>query len=366
VHFCGFPLRRLQQVCPLSRSLASTAVSRLPNNMVRIYKHPHRRHSLGSGGLAGNEGGDRVVPMTLQNKLMRGRLLRFLALQGKVVVAIRTHNVFRWFLISVYLCSVGSSTNCAFASTPPAADLMPLTDAAGDTLPDAPAAKIPVTEKGLPLAILKDQISVWTSPVRIRSHDLIWLLPLGAATGVTLATDPDAMRDLSRNPGFNKDSVNASNALLGGEIAVPVALYGVGLFNGNAHARETGILSGEALADSVVLDQVTKIIFRRERPLYNNASGDFFSSNAGNNSFPSSHSMLAWAIAGVTAGEYPSKWVQLGAYSLASSVSLMRVLGQEHFPTDVLVGGAAGWLIGHYVFKKHAVHPLTSTARGKL
>ena len=63
--------------------------------------------------------------------------------------------------------------------------------------------------------------------------------------------------------------------------------------------------------------------------------------------------MLAWTVAGVIAGEYPSKWVQLSAYSVASSVSLMRVLGQEHFPTDVLVGGAAGWLIGHSVFEKH-------------
>jgi hypothetical protein len=104
---------------------------------------------------------------------------------------------------------------------------------------------------------------------------------------MTLATDTDAIRDLSRNPGFNKDSVNASNALLGGGIAIPVTLYGVGLFKGDAHAREAGILSGEALADSVVLDQVTKIIFRRERPHYNNAAGDFFSSKAGrNNSFP--------------------------------------------------------------------------------
>ncbi len=232
-------------------------------------------------------------------------------------------------------------------------------------MPDAPSTQIPVTEKGLPLAILKDQVAIWTSPVRIRTHDLIWLLPLGAATGLTLATDTDAMRDLSRNPSFDKDSVNASSALLGGEIAIPVTLYGLGLFKGDAHARETGILSGEALADSVVLDQVTKIIFRRERPLYNNAAGDFFSSNPGNNnSFPSSHSMLAWTIAGVTAGEYPSKWVQLSVYSLATSVSLMRVLGQEHFPTDVLVGGAAGWLIGHYVFKKHSAHPLTKAVRG--
>jgi hypothetical protein len=143
-------------------------------------------------------------------------------------------------------------------------------------LPDAPAAPGPVTAKSLPLAILKDQISVWTSPVRIRPHDLIWLLPLGAATGVTLAADPDVMRNVSRDPAFNKDSVNAPNYLLASAIAVPVALYGVGLLKGSAHGRETGLLSGEALVDSVVLDEVTKIILRRERPLYNNAAGDFF------------------------------------------------------------------------------------------
>jgi membrane-associated phospholipid phosphatase len=285
---------------------------------------------------------------------------------SQVAIPICIHNFFRLLLVSLCLWPLGRSTGYAFASTVQETDWMPPVNEPGGTLPDAPAAQIPVTEKGLPVAILKDQVAIWTSPVRIRAHDLIWLLPLGAATGLTLATDTNAMRDLSHNPSFNKDSVNASNALLGSEIAIPATLYGLGVFRGDAHARETGILSGEALADSVVLDQVTKIIFRRERPLYNNAAGDFFSSKAGNNnSFPSSHSMLAWTVSGVIAGEYPSKWVQLSAYSLASSVSLMRVLGQEHFPTDVLVGGAAGWLIGHYVFKKHSAHPLTKTAHGK-
>jgi hypothetical protein len=117
--------------------------------------------------------------------------------------------------------------------------------------------------------------------MRIRTHDLIWPLPLGAATGMTLATDTGAMRCVSRDRTFNKDNVNASNYLLGGGIAVPVGLYSVGLFKGNAHARETGIVSGEALVDSVVVEEVTKIIFRRERPLYNNPAGDFFAPNVG-------------------------------------------------------------------------------------
>lgn len=230
-------------------------------------------------------------------------------------------------------------------------------EAPGQTLPDAPGTPTGVTEKGLPLAILKDQIPLWTSPSKIRTHDLVWLLPLGAAMGVTLSSDTDAMRDVSRDRAFNKDNVNASNILLGSEIAIPVGLYGVGLLEGNAKARQTGIVGGEALADGVIFEELTKIIFRRERPLYHNAAGDFFASGVGaNGSFPSSHSTLAWALTGFLVGEYPSKWVQLGLYSMSTGISLTRVLGQEHFPTDVLVGSAAGWLIGQYVSRKHRPH----------
>src|SRR3984885_2412626 len=191
-----------------------------------------------------------------------------------------------------------------------------------EALPDAPEAQSSLTQKRLPLAILKDQIPIWTSPAQVRTPDLIWLMPLGAATGVALATDTTVMRDVSHDRTFNKDNVNVSNTLLGSEFAIPVGLDGVGVCKHDAHARETGILSGEALADSVVVVEVSKLIFRRERPLYNNAAGDFFAPNVGTNgSFPSSHSMLAWTLAGGIAGEYPSKRGQLGVYSIASGVS---------------------------------------------
>jgi PAP2 superfamily len=281
-----------------------------------------------------------------------------------VKYAISTGDMFRWILVFFCIYTGTCPVSSAFAVDPPAAAEAAPMAVPEDPLPEAPA-QIKVTEKGLPRAIVKDQISIWTSPVRIRAHDLIWLLPLGAATGLTLATDTDAMRDLSRDRSFNKDNVNASNYLLGCEIAVPVGLYGIGLLKDDAHARETGIVSSEALASSVVVEEVTKIIFRRERPLYNNAAGDFFSNASANRSFPSSHSMLAWTLAPIIAGEYPSKWVQAGAYSVASGVSLTRVLGQEHFPTDVLVGGIAGWLIGNYVFEKRHVHHAAALLQAK-
>ena len=289
------------------------------------------------------------------------------SIASKVEDMLFSRSMLRWFVGSFWIFIDVYPWSFAFGADPPAAARISVPAPSEDGLPDAPEMPIPTTEKGLPLAILKDQVPIWTSPVRVRMHDLIWLLPLGAATGVALTTDTDVMRDVSRDRSFNKDNANVSNSLLGCQMAIPVGLYSVGILNGNAHARETGILSGEALVDSVVVVEVTKVIFRRERPLYNNAAGDFLAPNVvTNGSFPSSNSMLAWTLAGVIASEYPSKRVQLSVYSIASGVSLTRVLGQEHFPSDVLVGAAAGWLIGHYVFERHQIHRVAHARRAKV
>ena len=236
------------------------------------------------------------------------------------------------------------------------------TSAAQAALPDAPVAQVEtqndVTVLGLPMAVLHDQKGIWTSPARIRTKDLIWLAPLAAATGVSLATDHRTMSSVvSQDPGFNSASVNVSNGLIGGFIAAPVVLFGVGQFGHNAKARETGLLGAEALVDGVVVEQGLKLMTWRERPPADNARGLFYQRAAGvDSSFPSSHSTLAWASAAVIAEEYRSPWVQAGVYTLATGVSLTRVLGQAHFPTDVLVGSAAGWLVGHYVAKRHHRH----------
>jgi membrane-associated phospholipid phosphatase len=120
------------------------------------------------------------------------------------------------------------------------------------------------------------------------------------------------------------------------------------------HARETGLLSAEALLDGLVVEQGIKLITWRERPNVDGQHGRFFQSSAGvDSSFPSSHSVVAWATASAIASEYPSHWTQFFVYSAATGVSLTRVMGQQHFPSDVLVGSAAGWLIGHYVVQRH-------------
>lgn len=222
-------------------------------------------------------------------------------------------------------------------------------------LPNAPKPQDDVSVKALPLNVLKDQKPIWTSPAQIRVKDLDWLVPLAAVTGLAIATDHDAMvHVVPKDAQFNQRSVDASNALTGGMIAAPVGLLGWGLFKKNPRAREAGLLGAEAMGDGVVLEQGMKLVFWRERPSADNANGKFFQGGAGiDSSFPSSHSLITWSSAAVLADEYPSTLSRLLIYSAATGVSMTRVMGQEHFPADVLVGSAAGWLVGHYVFRRH-------------
>lgn len=226
---------------------------------------------------------------------------------------------------------------------------------ANGALPDAPQAQSEndVSIRALPVNILHDQKTIWTSPFHLRAGDLKVLVPLLAATGAAVATDERALRDVvSHDPGFNNANTNASNVMIGGFIAAPVIFYGVGHFHDNEHARETGLLGAEALLDGVVLEQGMKLIFWRERPNQDEGHGHFFQSSAGwDSSFPSSHSMLAWSEAAVIAGEYRQPWTQVLVYTGAAGISLTRIMGQQHFPADVLVGSACGWLVGHYVYK---------------
>ncbi|HKO20485.1 MAG TPA: phosphatase PAP2 family protein [Acidobacteriaceae bacterium] len=214
--------------------------------------------------------------------------------------------------------------------------------------------------KHAPLNVLGDTYRIFTSPIYLRAGDLKWMVPMAAAAGVSLSQDSHVSRDIvSHDPGFNNTADNISYDLEYSFLAGSATMYGAGLFRGNDHLRETGFLSGEAQVDALIFDSIVKLGSFRERPNADNFSGRFFQLSAGpDSSFISGHAIDAWSAAAVIAAEYPSPWVQVGAYSGATATALTRVLAEKHFPTDVLLGSAAGWMIGHYVVRAHHHHPI--------
>jgi hypothetical protein len=73
-----------------------------------------------------------------------------------------------------------------------------------------------------------------------------------------------------------------------------------------------------------------------------------------NNSFPSGHTATAFMGAELVRLEYwdASPWYGIAAYSLATSVGLMRIYNERHWATDILAGAGAGILsarIGYWL-----------------
>ena len=207
----------------------------------------------------------------------------------------------------------------------------------------------------------EDEKGIFTSPLRVHPKDAYWLMPLGAATGFAFAYDADAAQAI----GVDANRANIANTITdfgsfyatGAESA---GIYFLGLARNNPKLAETGRLSAEAILDSGTVALVTKLASNRQRPLQGNGRGNFWASGTSHwefdSSFPSDHATASMALARVVAGEYPHWYVALPAYGFAESIGISRILANQHFPSDVLVGQAIGFLSGSYVLNHRALY----------
>lgn len=107
-----------------------------------------------------------------------------------------------------------------------------------------------------------------------------------------------------------------------------------------------------------LVSYVLKESFRHERPkLYLERmgwEGSFtvldYHLLTGHSSFPSGHSMAAWALFTLTAALIRKGWVSVLCLLLAVSVSLSRVYLVAHFLRDVIAGAVIGFVLGYMTY----------------
>lgn len=247
----------------------------------------------------------------------------------------------------------------AFAQTP----------AEGRQTPD-PSAKpqehspdfvpVPVDLKSLPRNLFEDQKNFWTTPFHMSDADLHLIVPLAFAGAALVASDTAIEKHVPTDPTTVSHAVTASNAGLGAMAGLGAGMFLWGHVTNNEQERETGLLSGEAGIDALLDTEVFKYAFGRERPFTGSGRGKFFQ---GGTSFPSEHASISWAIASVIAHEYPGPFTQFLVYGLASGVSAARIVGHQHFTSDVVLGSALGWYLGRQVFRAHSQYSDAEIAR---
>lgn len=193
---------------------------------------------------------------------------------------------------------------------------------------------------------LQDQKEIYSAP--FKPSNFKWDGLLLAGTAVLIATDRRTSRAL---PTGHVDLFrNITNISLGSTAATAGGLWAYGLKKKNEHAKETGELELETLANTFLVYTPMQFIAGRERPEEGTGNGRFWRHGGFNTSFPAGHPMFTWAMATVLAHEYPKPWVKLLAYGAATSVSMGRFLGREHFASDVLVGSVLGYAIATHIF----------------
>jgi membrane-associated phospholipid phosphatase len=206
---------------------------------------------------------------------------------------------------------------------------------------------------------LEDQKQLYLAPLKV--SNLKWdSLFLGGAAAL-FATDLQVERVV---PTANVDRYHtvAAVSLVGTSVTLS-GVWAYGIKTHNQHAKETGELELEALANTFLIYTPMQLIAARERPDEGKGSGRFLVDHSFNTSFPAGHPMFTWTMASVVAHEYPRTWVRLLAYGAASSISVSRIMGRNHFASDVWVGTLLGYFIGSHVFHARCNPGLSESCR---
>jgi membrane-associated phospholipid phosphatase len=154
-----------------------------------------------------------------------------------------------------------------------------------------------------------------------------------------------------------------------GALIIGTSMYATGRLAKNEHLASLGLHGTEALMLGEVAGGVLKGFIGRQRPyvtpqnshsfgfLRGFAEGDKF------RSFPSGHSLAAFAAAAAvsseTSGWWPNtRWIFGPAlYAGATLTAVSRMYDNRHWASDVIVGGGLGTFAGLKVIRYNNAHP---------
>jgi len=195
-----------------------------------------------------------------------------------------------------------------------------------------------------------------TQPVRYKTSD--WIAVAGVAGSAVLLYTQDQQVfdffDRQLPEGAAKNYSQFSDLGGNGLLSLPLlgGMYWAGASRSDCRMKEASLAGLQAFVLSAGAAWLVKSLAGRPRPNAGFESDDWHGPFSGHDAFPSGHTTRAFAVATVLAGYYKDKmWVGITAYGLAAFTASGRLLSGEHWPSDVFVGMALGYVIGRGVLK---------------
>lgn len=153
-----------------------------------------------------------------------------------------------------------------------------------------------------------------------------------------------------------------------GAFLIGFSMYAVGRLAKNDEVADLGLHGTEAILVGLGLTMGLKVLAGRARPYLGRDDPHNFGflrgwKNRDYTSFPSGHTLIAFAAASAVTEETRRFWpnsvwlVGTAMYGGAALVGWSRMYDNKHWMSDVVVGGALGVFAGRKVVRYHHTHP---------
>jgi membrane-associated phospholipid phosphatase len=174
-----------------------------------------------------------------------------------------------------------------------------------------------------------------------------------------------------QNRNLQRMATVVRNIALPGSTIIGPSMYAIGRLTKQDRLAQLGLHGTEALVLGAGIGSVLKDVFGRARPYVDTISpnpDDFqllrgFKRGENYRSFPSGHTLAAFAAAAAVSAE-TSRWWSWASYTIgpamyggAAAVGVSRMYNNRHWASDVILGAALGTFAGTKVVRYHATHP---------
>lgn len=212
---------------------------------------------------------------------------------------------------------------------------------------------------------LKSQsLTILSQPLHYDWKDWTAFAGVAAATTFAFVYDDEIYDCVNRNlDDYRTKNITKYTDVFGEELFIMpsiAAAYTIGAINENPRLKNLSLAALQSFIYTEAASAGLKVLTCRVRPSDFNSQHPMANSQEWlgpfatfeSTSFPSGHAMRSFALATTVAGFYPEKkWVGIVSYSLATMTSVGRVIGNEHWTSDVMVGAALGYFIGRGVVR---------------
>ena len=201
----------------------------------------------------------------------------------------------------------------------------------------------------------KDAAGFFTAPLYFSGNDWIYAAGVIAGTVLLFNLDNPAKNNIGRKTilSLNKDfwDLPTSYGVVGYANLFSIATYATGLITDNDDIRVTGRMLFESLTFSGISVMVLRYVFGRIRPYYDEGPWKFYWFETSNEiqSFPSGHTVVAFAMSTILAERIGNIFARIGLYGLAALTGFSRVYNNQHWFSDVAAGALLGIGSGLFV-----------------